>query len=70
LPESANVSIKIYDVLGNEVKEINEGFKLAGTYKIIWNGDNSFNQNVSSGVYLIALKTDNNLLTHKVILLR
>lgn len=70
LPKSANVSIKIFDVLGNEVKEINEGFKLAGTYNVIWNGDNSYNQNVSSGVYLITLKANEIFITSKVILLK
>jgi len=70
LPHSTNISIKIFDVLGNEVKLIEEGEKESGKHDVIWNGINNSNQNVSSGIYLITLKTDRNFLTQKVILLR
>ena len=48
IASSANVTIKIYDILGREVTTIlNNEYKLAGTYEVEWNGSN-----FASGVYL------------------
>jgi photosystem II stability/assembly factor-like uncharacterized protein len=45
LPKSANVSIKVYDLLGREIYSVNE-FKLAGSYSFRFDGSN-----YASGVY-------------------
>lgn len=53
LPESNSVSIKIYDISGNLVKnlQINENYT-AGEHDVIWNGQNESGQQVSSGMYI------------------
>ena len=42
IPEFSRLELKIYDILGREVRNFNEGEKPAGTYTINWNGQNDF----------------------------
>lgn len=52
LPKSTFVSIKIYNMLGQEVKTLVNSEKSAGTYSVQWGGDNNYGQQVSSGTYI------------------
>ncbi|NOY96724.1 MAG: T9SS type A sorting domain-containing protein [Chlorobi bacterium] len=40
LPKLANVSLKIYDVMGREIETLVSGNRAAGKYSIQWNGKN------------------------------
>jgi hypothetical protein len=52
LPEPAMVSVRIYNMLGQEVARLSDGSQPAGTYQVIWEGRRSSGGVVSSGVYL------------------
>ena len=58
-------SIKVYDVLGNEVEVLVDEFKSAGKYDVEFNS-----QNLSSGIYFYKLRIGKNELVKKMILLR
>jgi len=59
------VSLKIYDILGREIKTLVNEQLIPGTYEIILNGNN-----LSSGIYFYSLVIENNkILTKKFILL-
>jgi len=63
LNEAGFVSLKIYDVLGNEVADLVNEYKSAGNYKV------SFESNsLSSGIYIYRLVTNNFSNTRKMIL--
>jgi hypothetical protein len=62
----AHVSIAIYDVLGRQVKKIEDKFLDAGKYSYKWNGTNDFNNEVSSGVYLYRLDVNGKFVTKKI----
>ncbi len=62
---SGFVSLKIYDVLGNEVASLVNEEKAAGTYKVNFNADN-----LSSGVYFYQLKAGKFISTKKMLLLK
>ncbi len=51
LPFDSWTSLKIYNVLGQEVKTLVEGFKEAGRHKVIWDGRDEKGRVVTSGVY-------------------
>ena len=65
IPEVSNVSLKIYDVLGNEVSNIVDGQLEAGQYEYNFNA-----QNLSSGVYFYRLEAGNFVQTRKMILMK
>lgn len=63
LPAYGFVSLKVYDVLGNEVATLVNEEQKAGVYSINFNA-----QTFSSGVYYYQLKSGNNIQTKKMIL--
>lgn len=65
IPEMNFVTIKIYDVLGNEIATLVNEEKPAGTYKITWNAEG-----LSSGIYFYRLQAGNFVATKKMILLK
>jgi photosystem II stability/assembly factor-like uncharacterized protein len=65
LPASGLVTIKIYDVLGNEVFELVNQHQNAGMYKVEWDASNQ-----PSGVYFYKMETGNFAETKKMILLK
>ena len=56
LPRMSDVELKIYDILGNEVKSFFNSSQSAGTQNIIWNGTNNNNEQISSGIYIYKFK--------------
>ncbi len=70
LPSAANVSIKVYDMLGQEVKALVNGYKNAGTFNVNWNGDNNNGSKVSSGTYIFRVISGSNIKTIKMVLLK
>jgi len=65
LPVSSNVTLKVFDVLGNEVATLVDEEKPAGVYEI------NFNSNkLASGVYLYKLQAGGFTETRKMILMR
>ena len=68
--EPGNVSIKIYDILGREIKTLVNQVKIAGTYSSTWNGDNNFGNKVSSGIYLYRMEAGLFIETRKMIFLK
>lgn len=69
LPKSENVEIKIYDILGREVRTLFNSFHKAGTFTLNWDGRNDWNTSVAAGVYFCRLKTKDNFKVHKMVLL-
>jgi hypothetical protein len=65
IPELSFVSLKVYDVLGNEVTTLVNEEKAIGTYEISWHAEN-----LPSGVYFYQLKAGTFIETKKMILLR
>lgn len=65
LPEEAEISLRIYDILGRQVSIIYDGVKEAGIHKINWKPNG-----LSSGIYFYTLTADYFTATKKLILLR
>jgi hypothetical protein len=70
LPRAGQVSLTIYNILGQRVKELASGKRSAGAYNIQWDGTDQDGVRVSSGVYLYRLKTDSSARVRKLVLLR
>jgi hypothetical protein len=56
LPMQATVSLKIYNILGQEVVTLASGVMSPGYYAATWLGRNNFGAQVSSGVYFYSIE--------------
>lgn len=65
LRQAGMMSLKVYNVLGQLVKVVEEGYKPAGSY--IYNVDMS---SLASGVYFYTLREGTNAITKKMLLLK
>jgi len=65
VPITSNISIKVYDVLGNEVATLVNSKRPGGIYQVKFDGCG-----LASGIYLYQLKVDNFQLIKKLILLK
>ena len=65
LLKSSETSIDIYNILGEKIIRLVDGFKTAGSHKITWSA-----QNIVSGVYFCRIISGNYLETKKMVLLR
>ena len=65
VPQSSNVIIKVFDILGNEIETLVNEEKQTGTYEIIW-----YAENLPSGVYFYQLKAGDFVETKKMLLLK
>lgn len=71
LPEATIVTLRIYDVLGREVKTLVSEQQAAGTYRVNWNGDNNLGSKVASGIYIYRIVAGASYMqTKKMILLK
>ena len=65
IPNTGDVSIKVFDVLGKEVVTLVNEEKPTGEYEVKFNA-----ANLTCGIYFYQLKADNFVETKKMILLR
>ena len=63
--ERSNVTLKVYDVLGNEVATLFNEYKSAGSYEVVFDANK-----LSSGVYFYRLQAGNFVDTKKMLLLK
>jgi hypothetical protein len=63
IPEAGDTSLKIYDLLGNEIATLLIAFMAAGTYSVGLDASR-----YSSGVYVCEMRTNNVIQRMKMIL--
>lgn len=70
LPNDEKVKLEVYNIKGQKVKVlVNDNLK-AGDHNVVWNGKNTNNRKVASGVYFYRLTTSKKQLTHKMIMMK
>ncbi|MCK5076932.1 MAG: T9SS type A sorting domain-containing protein, partial [Calditrichia bacterium] len=70
LPQNSKVELIIFNTLGQKIKTLVQKNQEAGTHHIHWNGLNSNNDKVSSGIYYYRLKAGKNFATGKMLLIK
>jgi hypothetical protein len=68
--EGSRVILKIYDVLGREIKTLVNQEQTSGVYEVIWNGDNELGNKVSTGVYFYRIDAGDFVQTKKMMLIK
>ncbi|MCP4651846.1 MAG: T9SS type A sorting domain-containing protein, partial [Candidatus Omnitrophica bacterium] len=66
----AKVSLKIFNSLGKEIKELVNKEKVKGQYVTIWDGRDNAGGLVKSGTYFAKLVVGGRAMTSKMVLVR
>ncbi|NTW33554.1 MAG: T9SS type A sorting domain-containing protein, partial [Bacteroidetes bacterium] len=66
LPVSGKVILKVYNVLGTEIKTLQSAYQQAGVHYITWDGTNNFGEKIKSGYYYYYLSSGNYSSTNKI----
>ena len=64
-----NVSINVYNLLGQHVAALVENRDQIGQFKIQWDGHDKFGQEMSSGIYFVQLTTKTGIVQNKKMML-
>jgi Secretion system C-terminal sorting domain len=76
IPKSGYTSLKIYDVLGNEVAKLVDEYREAGKYEVEFNPESSIKnfpagrQSTASGVYFYQLTIGNIVQSKKMLMIK
>jgi flagellar hook assembly protein FlgD len=68
--ERAQVTLKVFDVLGAEVATLVSKVQDPGSYQVSWDGRNSRSQEVISGIYFYRLQAGSFSKTEKMVLVK
>jgi predicted GH43/DUF377 family glycosyl hydrolase len=70
LPEAGTVSLRIYDVTGQVVREFVHESQMPGSYRVVWDGRDREGVRVGNGLYLYELRSGSNRAMCKMILMK
>ena len=70
IPRECNVSLSIFDITGKLVKTLINETMNVGVYTISWNGNDNEGRKVGQGVYFYILKTTDEEMQKKMLMLR
>jgi hypothetical protein len=70
LPKSSEVSLAVYNLLGQKVRTLVNGKVRAGRHRVEWNSRNDRGESVASGIYIYRFEAGDYQETMKMILLK
>lgn len=70
LPTGTNVTLEVFNVLGEKVKTLVDGPMAAGSHSVEWNSTNARGETVASGVYFYRIAAGENVATRKMMLMK
>jgi hypothetical protein len=70
LAAAGHVTLTVFNVVGQKVVDVVNGYESAGHKQAVWNGRDENGREVQSGVYFYRLTSDNFSMTRKMMLLK
>ena len=70
LPHPARGSLKVYNLLGQEIISLVQGWMDMGRHEIVWDGRDGAGRNIASGIYSAVFSADGKIITRKMVLLK
>ena len=70
LPTSAEVTVKVYNLAGQKVATLLDGYRDAGSYALNWDGRDDAGHELASGVYLYRFRAGTQTETRRLLILR
>ena len=70
LPTTSHVTLKIYNLLGQEVRTLVNARQAPGAQSVVWDGRDHAGRPVSSGIYIYQLRAGREVQSRKMLLVR
>lgn len=70
LPQRTTVKLDVFNVLGQKIQTLVNTEQPAGTYQVLWDGTDTDGRRVATGMYLYRLKTDEFIMSKKMMMLK
>jgi hypothetical protein len=70
IPTESQVSMNIYSITGQRVRELVSGRISAGSHTVFWDGKDDAGKSVSAGVYVSRLSADGHSALRKMLLMK
>jgi flagellar hook assembly protein FlgD len=70
LPEVSNITLTIFNMLGQKIRTYDKQSAAAGYHTLKWNATNDYGDPVGAGVYLYQLQSKDFVKTRKMVLLK
>ena len=70
IPEAGRIDLGIYDINGRLTRRLVEGKSASGRHSSVWNGRDENGDAVSSGIYLVRLRFENEEITRRIMLVK
>ncbi len=70
IPEKADVSLEVYDLLGRRVEMLVDEEMRAGSYRVTWDGRDASGREVPSGVYFYRIKAGDDVANRRMLLIK
>jgi hypothetical protein len=70
LPRTSKVILKVYDLLGKEIKTLVNQTQSVGKKSVVWDGTDNSGYQVSSGIYIYRLETGSKTFSKKMMFLK
>ena len=70
LPKASPVTVVIYDVLGQQIRQLISQHNSAGRYQVQWDARDNQGRGVASGVYIAKIDAGTSTLSQKMLLLK
>ena len=70
VPQASDISIVIYNALGQKIRNLVNGTVQQGSHLVQWNGRNDSGSMMPSGIYFYVLEAGNSRITKKMVLMK
>lgn len=70
IPKTSNVKVNVYDINGQLINEIVNETQSAGEYHVTWNAANQNGVAAASGVYIYTVRSDDQIISKQMILIK
>ena len=65
LANTANINLSVYNISGQLIENLKNGYQDAGSYEIVWDASEQ-----PSGIYLLRLQSENESFNQKLMLMK
>jgi len=70
VPKDSEIKVTIYNLLGNRVRTLADGFFKAGNLDFVWNAQTDDGLSVSTGLYIVRVQAGHKFFTMKMVLIK